>query len=481
MVREEAVRQTRPLKIGLTGLMCTPFRGDKETQYADSANRLTGLAEELGFELHVVPGGMWTQEDAQRGAAELAEWGADLILLQTSSFGPGEFVYEFARLDAYLGIWAMPEGAPGPSGGLPLNSFTAANLYNSILKADRTGYDRPVKWFYGHPGDPLFDERLAVTVRALRAVVNLRGARIGLVGGVAPGFDNLIIDPDTLRQQLAVEVVEVEFDEARARAQGQPAEPVAQAAGAIRAGAARFDEEQAPALNKAGRVALTYQQLADELALDALAVSCWPRFQTDYHFTVCSVMGYLNDQGLIASCEGDVPSAAGMLALKYLSGDQVVTLMDLSAVDPGDESVLLWHCGPTAPSLADERGINMGSLWLLDGYEGPPIGLHNDLTLKPGAATVLGFTADFARLLVLDGVVDNQKAGYVGSRGWYRSLRLNGEPIAVPDLIETLMASGYQHHYPLAYGDLTGPALEMAAWLGMTPIEKVPYTPYLKG
>jgi L-fucose isomerase-like protein len=190
-------------------------------------------------------------------------------------------------------------------------------------------------------------------------------------------------------------------------------------------------------------------------------------------------MGQLNEGGLIAACEGDVTSAAGMLALRHLSGGEVITLMDLSAVDETDDSVLLWHCGPTAPSLADDRGVRMQSLWLFDGYGGGGIGLHNDLVLRPGQATVFGFTTDFERVLVLDGRLDNRKPGYVGSGGWLRDLRLNGEAATVPDLIETLMGSGYQHHYPLAYGDLSGAALELAAWLGMRPIEAQRYRPYL--
>ncbi len=288
-----------------------------------------------------------------------------------------------------------------------------------------------------------------------------QGARIGLVGGVAPGFDNLIIDERSLRERLGARVVHVELDEVIARAEAQAEAKVAPTAEAIRAGAARFDESQAAALDKSGRVTLAFRQLAEERELDALAVSCWPRFQADYHFAVCSVMGHLNDAGLIASCEGDITSAVSMLALRHMSGGSVVTLMDLSAIDEADESVLLWHCGPSAPSLADESGVRMQSLWLFDGYEGNPIGLHNDMVLRPGRATVMGFTTNFDRMLVLDGAFDNSKASYVGSRGWFRSLRLNGEPVRVRDLVQTLMASGFQHHYPVAYGNLAAPSLEL--------------------
>ncbi|MGC9397524.1 MAG: hypothetical protein ACP5HM_00125 [Anaerolineae bacterium] len=469
----------RKLRVGVAGLMCTPFRGDKETQYAASAEALNALAAQLDFELHVVKQGMYTQTQAEAAAAELAAWDADFVLLQSSSFGPGAFIYEFTALDARLGLWAVPEGPPTEEGGLPLNSFVAANMYNSIVGSYLLNYDRPVKWFYGRPGQPLFDARLQATVRALTALVNLCDARVGLIGGVAPGFDNLIVDPRDLRAQLGVKVVPVEFDAVLQRAQEQGRDRVAAAQSTLRAGAAEFEAGQETALERSARVYLAYQALAEELNLDALAVSCWPRFQEDYHLAVCSVVGQLNADAQVTACEGDVPSAVNMLALHYMS-DDVVTLMDLSGVDPEKERILFWHCGPTAPVLADENGSRMGSLWLFDGYEGPPMGLRNDLVLRPGPVTVMGFTPDFARMLVLDGRIADEAPPYVGSRGWLTDLRLNGKAVTVPELVETLMHAHFQHHYPLVYGDFTAASLELAAWLDVAPIAARRYTPYLQ-
>jgi hypothetical protein len=42
------------------------------------------------------------------------------------------------------------------------------------------------------------------------------------------------------------------------------------------------------------------------------------------------------------------------------------------------------------------------------------------------------------------------------------------------------MASGFQHHYPFAYGDFAAAGLELSAWLGITPLPIDRYTPYLK-
>jgi len=474
------MRPIRNPKIGLVGLMATPWRGDKEGNYLNHSEAMLGLAQKLGFELHIVKGGVYSIDDAQKAASELAAWGADFIILQASSFAAGNFVYPFAALPSRLGIWAVPEGRPSSEGGLPLNSFTTLNLYNSIIRTYLTDYQQPVKWFFGHPGQPLVDDRLAVTVKALRAIVNLQCAKIGLIGGVAPSFDNLIIDERRMRAKLGIELVHIEFDEVLTRARHVDDDRAGMASKQIRSTADKFDTRQEDALEKSGRVYTALEDLADSRGLDAVALSCWPRFQSDYHFAVCTVMGSLNSGGLIAACEGDVTSAAGMLSLHYMTGGDTVTLMDLATVDPADDSILLWHCGPTAPELADEGGVQMQSLWLFDGQAGDSIGLHNNLKLKPGKATVFGFSTDFSQMLVMDGTIDNQKPSYIGSRGWMKSIRMNTQAVSVPEVIQSLMVSGYQHHYPLAYGDLAEAALELGSWLKVSPIAVEPYTSYVK-
>ena len=467
-------------KIGLVGVMCTPFRGNKEGNYRASRSALEGLAQRFDFELYVIDEGVYNLEQAESATRQLQGWNVDFILLQSSSFASGDFIYPFAALPARLGLWAVPEGPPTSEGGLPLNSFTGANLYNSILKTEATHYNRPVKWFFGNPGQPLFDERLDVTIKALRGIINLQGARIGLVGGVAPSFNNLIIDNARLKDRLQISVIDIELDEILQTAERVANEKVQATVKAIGSRADRLDLNQAPTLTKTARVNLALQDVARERGLQAVAVSCWPRFQSDYNLAVCTVLGNLNTEGLVAACEGDVPSAAGMLALHAMSNGDTVTLMDLVTVDPEDESILLWHCGPTSPSMADEGGTHMEPLWLFDGPDGKQVGLHNDLVLKPGRGTVMGFTADFDRVLIVDGVIDNQKPSYKGSRGWFRSLRLNTEPVTVTDLVQSIMTSGFQHHYPFAFGNFAEASMELAVWLGITPIPVNKYTPYVK-
>ncbi|MFO8035264.1 MAG: hypothetical protein R6U57_01350 [Anaerolineales bacterium] len=437
------------------------------------------MSREMGFQLLPVPEGIYSLDDARRAAAKLEGEGADFVLIQTSSFAAGEFIYPFTEISARLGIWAVPEGSPGPTGGLPLNSFTAANMYNSIIKTRISDNHKPVKWFFGQPADPLFYERLEITVQALQALHHIEDKRIGLIGGVAPGFDNLIVDEEILHSRLGIEVVAMDLDDLIARAEALTEQDIEDTARDIKHSATTFDPSLEQALEKTARGVQAVRQVVTEQDLSAVAISCWPQFQSDYNLAVCSMMGHLNSLGVVSACEGDVTSAVSMLALQGMSGGSIVTLMDLATVDPNDESILLWHCGPTAPQLADDRGVQMESLWLFDGKDGERIGLHNDLVLKPGPATVAGFNVAFDRVLVLEGRIDNTKPSYKGSRGWLKDLRINAQPISLNSLIESLMAAGFQHHFPFTFGLYGLAFLELGSWLDISPLPVKPYTLYM--
>jgi hypothetical protein len=474
------LKEAHKLKIGLAAVMCTAFTGDKETQYIQRGIELQILAQQMGFELNIISQGIYNLEQSKAAASELSDWGADFVLLQVSAYGSGDLLYPFTEIKARLGLWAVPEGAPTKEGYLPLNSLAGVNLYNSMFKTFLTGYRRPVKWFYGEIGQHLFDQRLLVTVQALNALVNLQKARIGLIGGTAPTYDSLVFDERHLYELLGIRVVPIEIDTIINHAEKVDEKQVENAKEKILSGAVEFDQKQQKALDRSGRVLVSFQKMAEDLELDALAVSCWPRFQSLYHLGVCSVLGAANSSGLVTACEGSVAGAISMLGLKHMSNSGIVTIMGLSSIDECDDSILMWHCGPTSPMLADAQGTRMGSLHLFDGVDADPMGLHNDLVLKPEHGTIMGFTPDFQRLLVIDGQFDNTKPSYKGSRGWLKSIKLNGNTINVPDLMQTLMASGFPIHYPIVFGDFAEASLELAAWLDVEPIQHQVYSSYLK-
>ena len=72
------------------------------------------------------------------------------------------------------------------------------------------------------------------------------------------------------------------------------------------------------------------------------------------------------------------------------------------------------------------------------------------------------------------------KKGYAGSSGWVGDLKVDGNPVSIPELINTISVGRVNHHYSATYGHLDGEINEFAYWAGLEVLEKVSYRPYMQ-
>lgn len=477
------------LKVGLISSSQLSFPGDVEAQFARSVRELETLSQRLGFDLWVYPDTVITEEDARTAAAAAKAAGVEFLLAQCTSFSAGAIAPVYAKTGIRLGLWAIPEGTT--SGAVPFNSFCGINMYSAIIGHYLRDWDVPVKWFYGNAGDKFFAQRFAVTIRALTALKVLGKAKVALVGGIAPGFDDLYFDERKLL--LRFEGLRVnrlhEFDEIAARAlaytdadiceEMQVQEPLRRGAHAT----------ALQLLDVNARVYKAFREFVHEHSYDALAVSCWPKFQQAFPlpFSVCDVVARLNDDGIVTSCEGDLPSAVSMLLLHAIAKDATM-LMDLSAFDETDDTVLFWHCGPAAKRFARQNGYTLGV-----NYSGTPhakgedlmnasgSGVAREMEFDAGHATVARVSGEFDSFFLADGdFLGAGKPSWHGSRGWMSNLRIARKPVGAAEFVNTVLVQQFQHHFPIVPGDYTKEVLEAAAWLGMGVLDTVPYEDYLQ-
>jgi L-arabinose isomerase len=468
------------LRVGYVGVAYSSYYAEENDQYGRARRGLEELSRELNFDLVAIPYGLTDMALTEQAAAELRAQKVDLLLLQTAACALGEQILTLRDVAPYLGLWATPN--PAAEGPIQLHSFVSMSHYASILKRYLRHEERSFKWFYGHVEEDSFRRRFAITVRALTAIKKMAAARIGWVGGLSPGFYNMQFDERKLFARFGLRVAVHELAEVVEMAKTMNAADAAAVGGELRL-VAREVATSSGALDKGARLYLALKQLATDNGYDALAVECWPKFQALYGVAPCMAYSWLgSEDNLAVACEGDVLGAASMLLLNYLTGAAgSATLLDLAAIDPASATMLMWHCGVTPRHWANKDGVAWVDHTTL-GRKSPTFyGVAGDLVFAPQATTITYIGDDISRLLVLSAqVVERETKGFDGTRGWFSEFALNGEPISMPDLVNTLIVRGHEHHYAVGQGDVSQELLETAAWLKLQTVDRVPARDYLQ-
>lgn len=463
------------IRIGYVGLHIATYYAVEHGQLTRAIEGLTTLSSETGFELVAREGGVMDAEAAIAAAREFADAPVDLLLVQTAACCMADALLPFAELGIPLGIWATPE--PGNDGDMQLNSFVSASIFVSTLRRYYRN-SKPYKWFYGHVEDPQFRRRLEVTVRALQGRQALATSRVAWIGGLAPGFENLRFDQRDLQQRLSgARVVPRELrdlvDIARSFDDAETRRVRSEMVAAARA--VRVPDEF---IERNARLYLALLEVCRQDGANAVALQDWPAIQSVYDVSPLLALCWLAEHdGIPSAHEGDVLGALTMRMLAGITG-RLTTIMDIAVVDTEREAALLWHCGGSPHSLADQAGVTYEYHSTL-GRKQPhgPWGAVVDQVLAPGECTI-AYLADSVQALWhfrAEVFADPERVGFDGDRGWIRGFRFAGADVPARDLLETLMTTGAEHHHGFVHGDVNDELSELASWMDLAEVQPMPY------
>ena len=470
------------LKVGYIGTSISSYFAGEYDQRNRAVAGLEQLAEALDFELLAITDEAMTEEASANAAAYFREQQIDFLLLQTAACSMGEQLLPLVKAAPRLGLWGTPD--PHQEGEIKIHSLVSLSHFASILKRYLKHENIPFKWFFGHVETADFQDRFAVTVRALTAVKNIENARIGWIGNLSPGFNDMIFDERLLRSRMGIAVQPHELAELVQRAKAYDPAPVLETTRGIKAAASAISVSDDSAFDRVTRLYLAMRDMTDEFDYDALAVQCWPNIQPYYQVAPCMAYSWLgSEDGIAVSCEGDVLGAASMHLLNVLTGREgSSTLLDMTALDPATNAMLMWHCGVSPRHFANDDGIKWVDHVTLGrkGDDGP-YGVAGDQVFAPQGTTVSYIGDDGSSLLVIRAdIIEHEKKGFDGTRGWFAEFELNKRTVSLMDLINTLTVRGHEHHFAVGQGDVTDELMEFAAWKGMRLIEHVPMTKYLQ-
>ena len=467
------------LKIGFVGTAISPYYAEEQEVRKNSEVHLKKILENFDVELISFHKTIFSKDDSVE-AENLLKNKVDFLLIQTSSCSSGEQLYPLCNISSKIGVWAVPDIEK--EGGVKLHSLVSTSHYLGIIKKTLSKRKIKTKWFYNYADTDEFKNKFLITVKSLIAQKKLKQSRIGLIGGISPGFDNMIVDNDKIKQNIGTIIDEATILELVDKAKNFRQSIIDEEIKKIKNAATAITVSDDDSFNKVTRVYFALKQMREENNWDSLAVQCWSQFQELYGIAPCMAYGWMgSEDGIAVSCEGDVQGAISMLLLNYISNtEKSSTLLDLATFDREADAVLMWHCGVSPRHFANEDGIKWVDHSTLGRKTEKKYGVAGDQVFQAQSSTTTYLGNNAERLLVLNSEIFNHtNKGYDGTRGWFKETKLNRLNISSENLINTLNMIGHEHHYAVGQGDHSKELLEFAAWNDLKLIDEIPLVDYI--
>ena len=172
-----------------------------------------------------------------------------------------------------------------------------------------------------------------------RLIASLRG-RIGLFGQPSDWLIASGVDREFLLQHYGIETVDIDL---KRLIEGIKAAPQAEAVKVAQAIVKRSKGVREPScadMVEAAKAYLVIKQICQEERLDAFTIRCFDIVKA-CGTTSCLALALLNDEGIVAGCEGDMQTLLSMLLAKRLCGE-VAFMANPSQLT--DETSMLAHC-----------------------------------------------------------------------------------------------------------------------------------------
>jgi L-fucose isomerase-like protein len=270
------------------------------------------------------------------------------------------------------------------------NSLPAA--LEVLARVQQMGNRGQVHYLRG-PADEDGLQRLAGAIHDRSVRRALLGSRIGLVGEPSDWLVASSPSIETVRSVWGPAVVPLPLEPLLSEPDPELAARAEAFAHDFRVGAEALVEPAESDLLAAGRVHGMLRRVVDTERLDAVAVRCFD-LVVRKQMTGCLALAQLNDEGIVAGCEGDLVATVAMLWLRRMIGT-IPWMANPSRVDPDRRILSLAHC--TVP-----RGA-AGAYRLRSHFEsGLGVGIQGTMPTGPVTLVRIG-GAGMERLRAIDG------------------------------------------------------------------------------
>lgn len=241
-----------------------------------------------------------------------------------------------------------------------------------------------------HGSEAYVHHRISLLERVSEARQKLRDCRLGVVGESSDWLISSLYDPKVVADRLGIEIVNVPMAELLKTIEETPLMEPAELSDRV---------EIQRALPGAQQIYVALKTIVERHQLQGFTLRCFDLL-TAVKNTGCLALAKLNSEGVVAGCEGDVPTMLSMMvthALTGVSGFQC----NPSRIDAETGEMLLAHC--TIP-------LNMVERYEFDTHFESGIGVGIRGYMKKGPVTVFKLAGDLTRSFIAEGTLIRNEA-----------------------------------------------------------------------
>lgn len=236
---------------------------------------------------------------------------------------------------------------------------------------------------------------IAKRIKELRKIFEVKrrlaSTKLGVIGRPSDWLIASDVDYDKIKNALGISLIDIQMDELVKEIEQNY----------------HFDH---PKLNDIKRKAFDsksiegalkiyngFKSIVNKYKLAGITVRCFDLLEI-YKNTGCLGMSLLNDEGIVAGCEGDIPALISMTILHFLT-DKPVFMANPSSVNIDRNEIILAHC--TVP-------LNMPDEFYLKTHFESGLGVGIKGNIRKGESTVFKLSGDGKNYFVSGGeIIEN--------------------------------------------------------------------------
>ena len=231
------------------------------------------------------------------------------------------------------------------------------------------------KILHGESEDLLIEIKELVEYKRIRAEIS--EAKIGVIGKPSDWLIGSHIDREHAAHHWGTEFIDIEMEEIYSNLKTIKQKEAAAAAEKYLAQAEKMVENSREDLAMAAEIYLALKKIVLAHNLDALTIRCFELVEK-LNNTGCLALSLLNDEGITAGCEGDIPAVFSMYLAAKLTGETPFMANPVK-IDSKKDQINFAHC--TVPLSISEK-------FILRSHFETGIGVGIQGILKKGAVTV---------------------------------------------------------------------------------------------